>query len=74
MKYAISILRFFSRERREDIKILTDFFFDHFRIKEKTNLKSISQDIYKMNLVVKKKPFISLPNITHIHLKFVCQK
>jgi len=34
------------KERREDIKILTDYFFNHFRVKEKTNLKVISNEVY----------------------------
>ena len=34
------------RQRQEDIKILADHFFQHFRIKEKTNLKSISSEVY----------------------------
>ena len=34
------------RERRKDIKILADYFFNHFRIKEKTNLKVISNEVY----------------------------
>ena len=34
------------RERREDIRILTDYFFKHFRVKEKTNLKVISNEVY----------------------------
>lgn len=36
------------RERKKDIKLLTDYFFDHFRIKEKTNLKAISDEVYEV--------------------------
>ncbi|MFH0734640.1 MAG: sigma-54 dependent transcriptional regulator [bacterium] len=34
------------RERKEDIRGLIDYFFKHFKEKEKTNLKSISEEIY----------------------------
>jgi len=34
------------RERREDIGNIADYFFNHFKIKEKTNLKIISKDVY----------------------------
>jgi DNA-binding NtrC family response regulator len=34
------------RERKEDIRILTDYFFNHFKEKEKTNLKIISENVY----------------------------
>lgn len=34
------------RERREDIIVLTDYFFNHFKEREKTNLKSISEETY----------------------------
>ena len=36
------------RERKDDIKILTDYFFQHFRIKEKTNLQTISNEVYNI--------------------------
>jgi len=36
------------RERKEDIKVLTDYFFLHFREKEKTNLISIDENVYKI--------------------------
>jgi len=36
------------RERKEDIKVLTDYFFLHFREKEKTNLTSIDENVYKI--------------------------
>ncbi len=36
------------RERKEDIRVLTDYFFNHFRVKEKTNLISISEEVYQI--------------------------
>jgi DNA-binding NtrC family response regulator len=36
------------RERKEDIRVLTKYFFKHFKEKEKTNLKTISDEIYKI--------------------------
>jgi len=36
------------RERVEDIKLLTYYFFDHFRKKEKTRLQSIDDDVIKL--------------------------
>ena len=36
------------RERREDIRILTDYFFSHFKEKEKTNLISIDEEVYEV--------------------------
>ena len=36
------------RKRRGDIPALTNFFFNHFRIKEKTNLQSISNEVYEI--------------------------
>lgn len=36
------------RERREDISILSDYFFKHFKEKEKTNLSAISEEVYKI--------------------------
>ncbi len=36
------------RERREDIKILTDYFFSHFKKKEKTNLNLIEEEVYEI--------------------------
>ncbi len=35
------------RERKEDIKYLTDYFFNHFKEKEKTNLKSINTEVHE---------------------------
>jgi len=35
------------RERRQDIRPLSDYFFKHFKIKEKTNLKIISEEAYQ---------------------------
>ncbi len=34
------------REKKEDIKYLTNYFFNHFKEKEKTNLKSIDPEVY----------------------------
>ena len=34
------------RRRKEDIRVLIDYFFKHFKEKEKTNLKSISEETY----------------------------
>ena len=36
------------RERKEDIRILTDYFFSHFKEKEKTNLTSIDENVYSV--------------------------
>lgn len=36
------------RERKEDIIILADYFFSHFKEKEKTNLVSIDEDVYQV--------------------------
>jgi len=36
------------RSRKDDIRVLTDYFFKHFKEKEKTNLKSISEDTLKL--------------------------
>lgn len=36
------------RERRDDIKIITDYFFNHFSVKEKTNLKKITIEVYNI--------------------------
>lgn len=34
------------RQRKEDIKVLTDYFFNHFKRKEKTNLQTINSEVY----------------------------
>jgi DNA-binding NtrC family response regulator len=36
------------RDRKKDIPILTEHFFNHFRIKEKTNLLKISPEVYDL--------------------------
>lgn len=36
------------RERKRDIRILTEYFFNHFRIKEKTNLVTISGEVFEI--------------------------
>lgn len=36
------------RERKGDIKVLTDYFFSHFKEKEKTNLSSVDEDVYNV--------------------------
>lgn len=36
------------REIKQDIRVLTDYFFNHFRQKEKTNLKSVSKEVYSI--------------------------
>ena len=36
------------RNRKEDIKYLTDYFFNHFKEKEKTDLKLIDSEVYKI--------------------------
>lgn len=35
------------RDRKKDIKVLSDYFFNHFKEKEKTNLKSIDPKVYE---------------------------
>jgi len=36
------------RKRKKDVNILADYFFHHFRMKERTNLQSISDEVYQI--------------------------